>query len=55
MHHAERIDGVKTQKLVIHYNFAGAIEIPDDAPIDAPEVQVQTRKGVSVNYQPATA
>ena len=55
VHHAERIDGVKTQKLVIHYNCAGVINVPEDAPIDTPEVQVQTRKGVSVNYQPTTA
>ncbi len=26
----------------------------EDAPIDIPEVYVQARKGVSVNYQPAT-
>ena len=55
VHHAERIDGVKTQKLVIHYNCAGVINVPEDAPIDIPEVQVQTRKGVSVNYQPTIA
>ncbi len=55
VHHAERINGVKTQKLVIHYNFAGVIKVPQDAPVDAPEVKLQTRKGVSVNYQPATA
>jgi len=55
VHHAERIDGVKTQKLVIHYNCAGVINVPEDAPIDTPEVQVQTRKGVSVNYQATTA
>lgn len=54
VHHVERIDGVKTQKLVIHYNCAGVINVPEDIPIDIPEVQVQTRKGVSVNYQPTT-
>lgn len=44
VHHAERIDGVKTQKLVIHYNFADAIEIPEDMPIDTPEVRCKPER-----------
>ena len=38
----------------IHYNCVGAIEIPDLIPLPAPEVSVNTRKGVVVNYAPST-
>ena len=50
VHHAEIIDGVKTQKLVIHYNCIGSFEIPDEYPIALPEITIKTRKGVSVSY-----
>ena len=40
--------------LYIHYNCVGAIEIPDLIPLPAPEVSVNTRKGVVVNYAPST-
>ena len=42
------------QRLRIHYNCVGAIEIPDLIPLSAPEVSVNTRKGVVVNYAPST-
>jgi len=45
---AEKISGVKTQRLVIHYNCVGNIEIPDFIP--EPEVRIDTRKGVAVSY-----
>ena len=51
---AEKIDGVWEQRLRIHYNCVGAIEIPDLIPLSAPEVSVNTRKGVVVNYAPST-
>ena len=51
---AEKIDGVWEQRLRIHYNCVGAIEIPDLIPLPAPEVSVNTRKGVVVNYAPST-
>ena len=54
VYHAEIIDGVKTQKITIYYNCIGSIEIPEDLPIAAPEVTLQTRKGVTVSYQPNT-
>ena len=53
VYHAEKIDGVKTQRIVIYYNCIGSIEIPDDLPIALPEIKMQTRKGVMVSYQPA--
>ena len=52
VYHAEIIDGVKTQRITIYYNCIGSIEIPDELPIAAPEITLQTRKGVSVSYQP---
>ena len=49
---AEKIDGVWEQRLRIHYNCVGTIEIPTVLPIPIPEVSVNTRKGVVVNYAP---
>ena len=51
---AEKVDGVWEQRLRIHYNCVGAIEIPDLIPLPAPEVSVNTRKSVVVNYAPST-
>lgn len=51
---AEKVDGVWEQRLRIHYNCVGTIEIPDLIPLPAPEVSVNTRKGVVVNYAPST-
>ena len=51
---AEKIDGVWEQRLRIHYNCVGVIEIPHLIPLPAPEVSVNTRKGVVVNYAPST-
>ena len=49
---AEKIDGVWEQRLCIHYNCVGTIEIPTVLPLPIPEVSVNTRKGVVVNYAP---
>ena len=51
---AEKIDRVWEQRLRIHYNCVGVIEIPDLIPLPAPEVSVNTRKDVVVNYAPST-
>ena len=51
---AEKVDGVWEQRLRIHYNCVGVIEIPDLIPLPTPEVSVNTRKGVVVNYAPST-
>ncbi len=51
---AEKIDGVWEQRLRIHYNCVGVIEISELIPLPAPEVSVNTRKGVVVNYAPST-
>ena len=49
---AEKIDGVWEQRLRIHYNCVGTIEIPTVLTLPIPEVSVNTRKGVVVNYAP---
>ena len=51
---AEKIDGVWEQQLEIHYNCIGVIDIPAELPLPYPEVSVNTRKGVTVTYVPAT-
>jgi len=50
VHQSEKNDGVHHQKLTIHYNCIGSIEIPDVLPLPLPEVLVNTRKGVAVSY-----
>ena len=50
VYHAEKVDGVHRQRLTIRYNCVGAIQIPDSLPM--PEVSVQTRRGVTVAYEP---
>ena len=52
---AEKVDGVWEQRLRIHYNCVGTIEIPDLISLPAPEVSVNTRKGVVVNYAPSVS
>ena len=52
VHQAEKINGKWEQRLIIHYNCVGAIFIPDVFPLPAPQVSVNTRKGVVVNYAP---
>ena len=53
VYHAEKIDGVHVQKLRIHYNCIGSVEIPDAIPLSTPDVAVQPRTGVQRNYAPA--
>lgn len=53
VHQAEKINGVWEQRLTIHYNVIGSIIIPEDIPLPAPDVTVNTRKGVWVNYAAA--
>ena len=49
---AEKVNGVWEQRLRIHYNCIGTIEIPSALPLPTPDVSVNTRKGVVVNYAP---
>lgn len=52
VYHEEIIDGAKVQKLTIYYNCIGSIEIPENVPLEIPEITMRTRKGVTVTYQP---
>lgn len=54
VHQAEKVNGVWRQRLTIHYNCVGAITLPDTAPIQAPHVTMNTRRGVYVTYEPDT-
>ena len=53
VYNAEKIGGVWEQRLRIHYNCVGEITIPKMLPLPIPDVTVNTRKGVFVNYIPA--
>ena len=53
VYNAEKIDGVWEQRLRIHYNCVGEITIHKMLPLPIPDVTVNTRKGVFVNYAPA--
>ncbi|MCY1715323.1 DUF4368 domain-containing protein, partial [Caproiciproducens galactitolivorans] len=53
VHQAEKVNGVYVQKLTIHYNCIGSIEIPDVSSLPEPDVLIQTRKGVAVSYSQA--
>lgn len=53
VYHAEKVNGVQVQKIRIHYNCVGSIEIPDVLPLPEPDVCIQTRKGVAISYAPA--
>ena len=50
VHQAEKVDGVHRQRLTIRYNCVGEIEIPDTFTL--PSISVQTRRGVTVTYDP---
>ena len=50
VYQSEKVDGVHVQRLAIHYNCVGAIEIPV---LPKPDIIMQTRKGVQVSYSAA--
>ncbi len=50
VHQASKVDGINRQRLTIHYNCVGAIELPDT--LTLPEIIMQTRKGVTVGHAP---
>ncbi len=53
--HAEKVDGVHVQRITIHYNCIGTIDIPAELELPVPDVVVNTRKGVMVAYEPGKA
>jgi hypothetical protein len=53
VHQSERIDGVNVQKLTIHWNCIGSIEIPYLSQLPETDVTIQTRQGVATSYVPS--
>lgn len=52
--HAQRIDEVNVQRLMIHYNCIGTIDIPDCERIPETDVLIPTRQGIATGYQPVS-
>ena len=50
VYNAEKIDGEWVQRLRIHYNCVGEMNIPNEPALPIPAVTVNTRKGVFVCY-----
>ena len=50
VYNAEKIDGEWGQRLRIHYNCVGEMNIPNEPALPIPAVTVNTRKGVFVSY-----
>ena len=50
VYNAEKIDGEWVQRLRIHYNCVGEMNIPNEPALPTPAVTVNTRKGVFVSY-----
>ena len=50
--HAEKADGVTSQKVKIYYNCVGNIEIPDLPKLAKIYVTINARKGVDIVYLP---
>ena len=50
VYNAEKIDGEWVQRIRIHYNCVGEMNIPNEPALPIPAVTVNTRKGVFVSY-----
>lgn len=50
VYQAEKIDGKTVQKLKIHYNCIGTMEIPNLKQIPDNQVKIHTRQGVDIEY-----
>ncbi len=50
VYNAEKIDGEWVQRLRIHYNCVGEMNMPNEPALPIPAVTVNTRKGVFVSY-----
>lgn len=47
---AEKIDGTRTQRLEIHYNCVGNINLPEHEDMPKPQINLRIRKGVVMTY-----
>ncbi len=50
VHQSEKIDGKTVQRIKIHYNCIGEIDIPDLIKLPENKVSIHTRQGVDVEY-----
>lgn len=50
VYHAERVDGLITQKVIINYNCIGTFKVPDWENITDFDIAIETRKGVALCY-----
>lgn len=50
VYQSEKINGENVQKITIHYNCIGSIEIPDLEKLYENDVQIHTRQGVDIRY-----
>lgn len=50
LHQSEKIDGKTVQRLTIHYNCIGAIEIPNLEKLPENKVSMHTGQGVDIHY-----
>ena len=53
IHHATQENGIRTQKLNIHYNCIGSITIPETVNIPNVDVKINTRQVVNLTYEPS--
>jgi len=52
VYHAEKQNGITTQRVVVYYNCIGSFVIPERKDIPNVDVLMKTRKGVAVSYSP---
>lgn len=50
VYHVEKNDGEYRQRIKIHYNCVGPLVLPDKEDLPKPQVKMDMRKGVAVNY-----
>ena len=52
VYHAERVDGLISQRVVIHYNCIDVFDVPVWENISDFDILIETRKGVTMCYAP---
>ena len=52
VYHAERVDGLVSQRVVIHYNCIDVFDVPAWENISDFDILIETRKGVTMCYAP---
>jgi len=52
VYHAERVDGLISQRVIIHYNCIDVFDVPAWENISDFDILIETRKGVTMCYAP---